>query len=307
MLTSSLSAAMLIVILALSLFIGPLIAQAPPVKVTPIGFLSTGGTPNPSRSQPTFLCGLYEPGYVEGQNISITWRCAEGRTEEARQFAGELVALGVDVIVSSGLAGTLAVKAATSTLPLIVVGIGDPVVAGVVPSLAWPGGNVTGVTNIRDHAFLAKHLELLREAVPSITRVALLLYALDPFNAHQITSVETAAKTLGVHLHLVYVEAPHDFETAFSAMKLQGVDGLLMSFTPFLGAHRAQIAYLAAKSRLPAIDSNRSFAELGGLLWRDPDRSVAAGGLIFGSHPQRRQAGGPARGAAHDVRTGHQS
>jgi putative tryptophan/tyrosine transport system substrate-binding protein len=136
-------------------------------------------------------------------------------------------------------------------------------VAGVIPSLARPGGNVTGVTNIPNRSFLAKHLELLREAVPGITRVALLLYALDPFNARRIPPVETAAKTLGVHLHLVYVESPHDFEAAFSAMKRQGVDGLLVSFTPFFGPHRAQIADLAARSRLPAIDGNRSFAEQG--------------------------------------------
>jgi ABC-type uncharacterized transport system substrate-binding protein len=123
---------------------------------------------------------------VDGQTISITWRCAEGWTDRAHQFAEELVQLGVDVIVSAGLAGSLAAKTATSTIPIIFVGIGDPVVAGVVPSLAQPGGNVTGVTNIPDHAFLGKHLELLKEAVPGLSRAALLLYKLDPFNARRI-------------------------------------------------------------------------------------------------------------------------
>jgi putative tryptophan/tyrosine transport system substrate-binding protein len=124
--------------------------------------------------------------------------------------------------VSAGLAGSLAAKAATSTIPIIFVGIGDPVVAGVVPRLAQPGGNVTGVTNIPDHAFLGKHLELLKEAVPGLTRAALLLYMLDPFHARRIPPVETAAKTLGVHLYPVYVEAPQDFEAAFSAMRRRG-------------------------------------------------------------------------------------
>ena len=266
MLTSCPSSVMLIVILTLGLFVGPLTVTAQwPGKIPRIGFLWTGGS-RLSYSQPNFLRGLHRLGYVEGQTISITWRCAEGHTEVARQFAGELVELGVDIIVSSGLAGSLAAKAATSTTPIIFVGIGDAVVAGVVPSLARPGGNVTGVTNIPDHAFLATHLELLREAVPGITRMALLLYALDPFNARRIPPVETAARTLGVHLHLVEVDAPNAFEAAFSAMTRQSVDGLLVSFTPFLGAHRGHIAELAAKSRLPAIDSNRSFAEQGGLL-----------------------------------------
>jgi putative ABC transport system substrate-binding protein len=257
----------LFVILALSMLMAPLAAETQPEgKVPRIGFLSTGGIPNPSCSQPNFLRGLHEHGYVEGQTISIVWHCAEGRTDRAHQFADELVQLGVDVIVSAGLAGSLAAKAATSTIPIIFVGIGDPVVAGVVPSLAQPGGNVTGVTNIPDHTFLGKHLELLREAVPGFTRAALLLYALDPFNARRIPPVETAAKSLGVHLYSVHVEAPQDFETAFSTMRCQGVDSLLVSFTPFLGAHRAQIADLAAKHRLPAIDSNRQFAAQGGLM-----------------------------------------
>jgi putative ABC transport system substrate-binding protein len=146
--SSSLSAAMLTVILARGLFVGPLTATAQPkVKVPRIGFLSTGGIPNPSCSEPNFLRGLHKLGYVEGQTISIAWQCAEGRTDRARQLADELVQLEVDVIVSAGLAGSLAAKAATSTIPIIFVSIGDPVLAGVVSSLARPGGNVTGVTH----------------------------------------------------------------------------------------------------------------------------------------------------------------
>jgi putative ABC transport system substrate-binding protein len=255
------------VVLALAIFVVPLAADAqPPVKVPRIGFLWTGGFPNPSCSHPDFVRGLHELGYVEGENIIIAWRCAEGMTDRARQFAGELVQLGVDVIVSVGLAGSQAAKAATSTIPIIFGGSGDPVVGGLVPSLARPGGNVTGVSNIPGHEFFATHLALLMEAVPGITRVALLLYALDPFHANRTPPVETAARASGVHLNLVEVEAPHDFEAAFSAMTRQGVNALLVSFTPFLGTHHAQIVDLAAKSRLPAIAGNRRFAEQGGLM-----------------------------------------
>jgi ABC transporter substrate binding protein len=147
----------LLAVLVLGMLVGlRATAAQTAAKVPRIGFLSTGGIPNPSCSQPDFLRGLHEHGYVDGQTISIIWRCAEGRTDRAHQFADELAQLGVDVIVSVGLAGSLAVKAATRTIPIIFVGIGDAVVAGVVPSLAQPGGNVTGVTNIPDHAFLGR-------------------------------------------------------------------------------------------------------------------------------------------------------
>jgi putative ABC transport system substrate-binding protein len=244
----------------------PLAAAAqPPDKVYRIGFLNTAGSPL-SCNVPGFLRRLHELGYVEGQNILIEWRCAEGKTDLASQFAAELVQLGVHVIVSWGLAGSLAAKAATSTIPIIFFAVGDPVVSGLIPSLARPGGNVTGVTNIPDHAFFAKHLELLMEAVPGVTRVALLLSAGDPFNASRITPVERAAQAVGIELHLVEVEVPHGFEAAFSAMTHRGIGALLVSFTPLLITYRAQIAELATKRRLPAIDQNRSFAEQGGLM-----------------------------------------
>jgi putative ABC transport system substrate-binding protein len=167
-------------------------------------------------------------GYVEGQNIMIAWRCPEGKTEQVQQFAHELVQLRVDVLVSDGRAGTLALKAATTTLPIVFEGGGDPV-PEIVPNLARPGGNVTGVANIVGKEFYAKHLQLLMEAVPRVTRVALLLMAGDPFNADKTTPVETAARAVGVQLHFVEVEGPHDFERAFAAMTHQGVDALLVT------------------------------------------------------------------------------
>jgi putative ABC transport system substrate-binding protein len=203
---------------------------------------------------------------VDGQTISLTWRCAEGRTEVARQLAEELVRLEVDVIVSSGLAGAHAVKAATHTVPIIFTAVGDPVEGGLVPSLTERSGNLTGVTNIPDPAFYATHLALLREAVPLLTRVALLLYADDPFRAGRIPPVDTAAKAVGLDLHLVEVATPSDFDAAFAAMTRQGVGGLLVSFTPFLTTYHPQLASPAAAHRLPAIAHRRAFAEHGGLM-----------------------------------------
>ena len=255
------------VTLALAILMGPLAANAqPPVKVPRIGVIVTQGVPGPSCSLRYFVLGLQELGYVEGQTIIIEWRCAEGRDDSAREFAGELVQLGVDIIVTTSLAPSQAAKAATSTIPIIFGAGGDPVVGGLVASLARPGGNVTGVSNLADNAFFAKHLELIREAAPGVTRVALLLYRHSAFNATLSKPVEVAARSMGVDLQLVEVDGPDDFEAAFAAMTRQGVGALLVSFSPFLGAHSAQIADLAVKSRLPAIAGGRSFAEQGLLL-----------------------------------------
>jgi len=257
--------------LALALLtVSRLACAQPSGKVPRIGFLATAGSPPPSCSNPDFLRALHELGYVEGQTISIAWRCAEGQADRLHQFAGELVQLGVDVIVSDGRAGTRALKAATSTIPIVFRGGGDPV-PEIVPNLARPGGNVTGVTNIPGNEFFAKHLQLLMEAVPGVTRVALLLVAGDPFNADRTTPVETAARAVGVQLHRAEVEGPHDFERAFAAMTRQGIDALLVSFTPLFATHSAQLGALAAQYRLPAIYTSRAFAVQGGLMTYSAD------------------------------------
>jgi ABC-type uncharacterized transport system substrate-binding protein len=182
--------------------------------------------------------------------------------------------------ISDGLAGSHAVKVATQTIPIIFTGVGDPVAGDLVPSLTQLSGNLTGVTNIPDHAFFATHLALLREAVPDLTRVALLLYADNPFRTNKIPPVELAAKAVGIDLHLVDVATPDGFEAAFAAMRRQGVGGLLVSFTPFLTTYRAQIAALAAKHRLPAIAHNRPFVEHGGLMAYGWDRAELWRGVV---------------------------
>jgi putative ABC transport system substrate-binding protein len=268
---ASRSPAMLL--LALSLLVAPLAADAQPAgKVPHIGFLNSGGRPPPSCSNPAFLRELRELGYVEGSNIRIEWRCAEGRTEAARRFAGELVLLEPDVIVASGRLAALSTKTATPTIPIVFSAGGDPV-PELVPSLARPGGNVTGVSYLPGWDFFATHLELLMVAVPGVTRVALLLSTEDVYNAVRMTPVERAAQAMGVHLHPVEVAVPDGLEAAFSAMTRQGVGGLLVGFDSQLQRHRAQIAELAAKSRLPTIAEWREFAEQGGLMSYGAERA----------------------------------
>ena len=252
--------------LVLAILSAPLAAAAQPsMKVPRMGVLLGSTQPTPSCSSPGFLRALQELGYVEGQTISIAWRCAEGRADLARQFADELVQLQVDILVSNFRAATLAVKAATSTIPIVFFGGGDPV-PEFVPNLTRPGGNVTGVSNLPSWEFFAKHLDLLMEAVPGVTRVALLLVTRDPFNAERVQPVETAARARGVQLHRVEVEGPHDFERAFAAMTQEGIDALLVSFTPLLGLHSAQLGALATQHRLPAIFASRAFVVQGGLM-----------------------------------------
>jgi putative tryptophan/tyrosine transport system substrate-binding protein len=221
---------------------------------------------------PLFLRALRELGYVEGQNIRIEWRCAELNDERARQFAGELVQLRVDVIVAKTRIAALSTKAATTTIPIVFIIGGDPV-PELVPSLARPGGNLAGVTNITSYEFFAKHLELPMGVVPGLSRVALLLSAEDVYNPVRVTPVERAAQAMGVYLHPEEVAVPDGLEAAFSAMTRQGVGGLLVGFDATLDPHRAQIAELAAKSRLPAIAERREFAEQGGLMSYSAERA----------------------------------
>jgi putative ABC transport system substrate-binding protein len=263
----------LLVTFVLGLLVAPLAAPVQPAgKVPRIGFLISSGQPPPScghlragSPSANFVRRLHELGYVEGQTIRMEWRCAELNAERAHQFAGELVQLGVDVIVANGHLAALAAKTATTTIPIVFFAGGDPV-PELVPSLARPGGNVTGVSYLPGWDFFATHLERLMAAVPGVTRVALLLSAGNAYNAVRITPVERVARALGVHLHSVEVALPDGLEAAFSAMTRQGVGGLLVGFDATLDLHHAQIAELAAKSRLPSIAEPRTFAEQGGLM-----------------------------------------
>jgi ABC-type uncharacterized transport system substrate-binding protein len=259
----------IIVTIALSLLWAPLAAEAqPPAKVPRIGVL------RPSLASPcrydAFAQGLRELGYVEGHNLVIEWRCADGTPERQRALAVELVQLPLDVFVAVSADGPLAAMQATRTIPIVFVAVIDPVAMGLVTSLAQPGGNVTGVTNQVGLDFHAKRLQLLLEAVPGVTRVAALqqgaFVRAVPARALMQQAAEEAARRLGVHLQLVEVDAPDELEGAFAAMRREEAEALLMFFSPFFSTHRRQLMELVAQHRLPGIFESRSYVEAGGLM-----------------------------------------
>ena len=210
---------------------------------------------------------------MEGENIAIEWRFTEGRDERARHLATELVQLGVDVIVAMQTAPALAAKQATSTIPIVFLAVGDPVARGLVASIARPGGNLTGLTSFSSLELNGKRLELLLQAVPGITRVAVLRYknpALEELPRSSVDVLRDAARALGVALQLLHVQNPEDFEGAFAAMTRERAEALLEVPAPFLGGHRTRILRFVAERRLPAISENRAFVDQGGLMSYGP-------------------------------------
>ena len=232
-----------------------------PGKVYRIGFLRAGQPPKPWVE--AFQQGLRERGYVDGQNVVVEFRFTDGSVDPLPQLAEELVRLKVDVILASSGPPAVAAKRATTSLPIVFVNAGDPVEMGLVASLARPGANITGLATIL--ADLAgKRLELLREIVPKLRRVAVLSHPATPSNPLQLKGAEGAARTLGMQLQPVPIRGPNDFDSAFEAMR--GADGLLPLETAFFMTHRARLVGLAARSRLPAIYGFREFSEAGGLM-----------------------------------------
>jgi putative ABC transport system substrate-binding protein len=202
---------------------------------------------------------------VEGKTIAIEYRFAEGRPERLPALAAELVHLKVDVIVTGGPPAPEEAKQATSTIPIVFAVAGDPVGEGLVASLARPGGNITGLASIAAEV-VGKQLELLKEVVPKVSRVAVLLnpsHSAHPLMARQ---AEGAARALGVQLHILQAGSPAEIDAAFAAMRSQRVGGVLVLRGSLFLAQRTQIAALAAKSRLPAVYGTREEAEAGGLM-----------------------------------------
>ena len=263
-----------IVTLTLSIVLAPLGAEAQrPAKVPRTGVLRPSGV-SPCRPLEAFSLGLRELGYVEGQNIIIEVRCADGKPERQRELAVELVHLPVDILVAGAADGPLAAKQATSTIPIVFGVSGDPVAAGLVASLARPGGNVTGVVGMTGPEFHGKRLHLLLDVVPGVTRVAALRHApyarAMPARALEHKAVEDAARSLGVHLQVLEVETPDDLEGAFAAMTREGARALFLFPATFFSTHRTRLLELAAKHRLPGIYEWRWFVEEGGLMSYSP-------------------------------------
>ncbi len=237
-----------------------------PTKVPRTAYLSaSSSSTNPARIE-AFRQGLRELGYVEGKNIVIEWRHAEEKIDRLPALAAELVRLKVDIIVTSGPTATRAAKEATSTIPIVMAQDPDPVGNGFVASLARPGGNITGLATLTPE-LSGKRLELLKEIVPKLSRVAVLGTSTRPGNAQALKEIELAAKAFGVKLQYLDVLDPKDIETAFRAAVKGRADAVLWLVAGGVaGAHRTQIADLAVKRRLPAIYDRREFVDDGGLM-----------------------------------------
>jgi len=265
----------LLLALGLALLAAPLAAEAQEAgKVPRIGLLLPGamppGQPNPLLD--AFRGGLRDLGYVEGQNVVIEYRSAEGRDERFSDLLADLVRLKVAVIVTSGAPAVRVAKATTSSIPIVMAFVGDPVGMGVVANLARPGANITGLS-LLDADLDGKRSELLKEAVPGLTRLAILWYAKDPGMTLSFSRVEVAARALGLSLQSLAVHEPDDIPAAFDAARDGRAEALIVTAQPFTLRHRAQILDLVAKHRLPAMYTLRGLVDAGGLMAYGPSLS----------------------------------
>jgi ABC-type uncharacterized transport system substrate-binding protein len=248
-------------------------AAQPSEKGPRVGYLNPSSPSDPvsQRRLEAFRQGLRDLGYVEGQNIAIEPRWAEGQYDRYPALAADLVRLKVDVIVAQGGAATQAVQQATRTIPIVMSIVLDPVGSGLVPSLARPGGNVTG-TSFMGPDLVGKQLQLLKEVVPKVSRVALLRNPANPASAPGLREAEAAARALGVRLQTLEARNPQEIDSAFAAMTRERAGALLIFPDPIFGNQRRQIAELAAKRRLPAIyGGTPEYAEAGGLMVYSPN------------------------------------
>jgi ABC-type uncharacterized transport system substrate-binding protein len=237
-----------------------------PAKIPRIGFqLDSPASSLASRIE-AFRQGLRELGYVEGKNIVIEWRVAEGKFDRLPELAAELVRLKVDVIVSPGPTVTRALKEATSTIPIVMAQDTDPVGSGFVASLAHPGGNITGLSALAPE-MSGKQLELLKEIIPKLSRVAVIGNSTNPGDAQSLRETVLAAGTFEIYLRYLDVLDPKDIETAFRAALKGRADAVLLLGNPILNSHRKQIVDLAAKHRLPATYARPEYVEAGGLMY----------------------------------------
>jgi putative ABC transport system substrate-binding protein len=238
----------------------------PAARMPRIGWLALGSpTPDALGSRDSFLQGLRELGYVEGRNVTFEWRWAEGKPERLPTLASELVKLPVDVIIVGATSSARAARHATGTIPIVMITNPDPVGAGLVQSLARPGGNVTGMS-LMTPELSAKQLELLKEAIPAMSRVGVLR---DPRGSgHQITvkAAQVAARTLGVDVRVADATGPDDFAAAFSRLRRERVAAVLVLAGPTFFYHRTRLVKAAADSGLPVLYGTREHVHAGGLM-----------------------------------------
>jgi putative ABC transport system substrate-binding protein len=249
-------------------FAAPLAAEGQRAEEMPrVGYINPGFPSDPIRMRrlEAFRQGLRELGYAEGRNIALEPRWAEGKYDRYPAIAADLVRLKVHVIVTIGGAATKAAKQVTKTIPIVMSLVTDPVESGLVGSLARPGGNVTG-TSIMAPDLAGKQFELLKQAVPEVSRVALLWNPANPGGAVQLREAEAAARAVGVRLQALETRDPQEIDSAFAAMTRQRAGVLVVLADAILYNQRQQIAELAAKSRLPSASALREYVEAGGLI-----------------------------------------
>ena len=250
------------------------VAQAQqPKKVTRIGYLSSQDPAHESARAEGIRLALRELGYVEGQNIAIEYRYSEGKTDRAPELAADLVRLKVDIfVVAGGIHWIRAAKDATKTIPIVMAGVGnDPVEAGLIESLARPGGNVTGLTNLTGK-LAGKRLELFKEAVPKLTRVAVIYQPATPANIIEVKEdLPNAARALKLTVQPWEVRSAEGFDGVFEALNKQRPDGLYVAGSPLTNANQKRIAAFALKSRLPSVYGDGGYVDAGGLMYYGAD------------------------------------
>jgi ABC-type uncharacterized transport system substrate-binding protein len=255
----------LAVVLAVSLALAPLTAGAQqPGKLPVIGYLGANTPSAESQRIAAFVQRLRELGWIEGRTIAIEVRWAEGRNERFAEIAAEFVRLKVDVIVTAGTAAVVAVKQATSVIPIVFAAVGDPVGTGLVASLARPGGNVTGLS-LQATDIAGKRLELLREVVPRLRRLAILANVGTPQAVREMREVQATARALGFEVATSEIRGADDIAPAFDALKGRG-DALYVVADPLVTTNRIRISTLALGVRLPTIHGQRENVEVGGLM-----------------------------------------
>jgi putative ABC transport system substrate-binding protein len=248
----------------------------PAGKVPRIGYLSNGSPVSGAHLQEAFRQGLRELGWHEGQNIAVEYRFAEGQAERIAAQAAQLVAERVDVIVAMPAAGAVAARRATASIPIVVVSVADPVRMGLASSLAQPGGNLTGLSFSVGLESITKALQLFREVIPAASRIAVMTNPNNPAQAVAVADIEKAGRALGLELQFVQAGNAVEIDLAFAAMARERVTALFVAPESQFVLHRARLAELAAKHRLPSMHGVRENVDAGGLLSYGPSLSAQA-------------------------------
>ena len=270
----------------------PLAARAQHPAMPVIGLLSSRALDDSTKLLAAFHRGLNETGYVEGQNVAIEYRWAQGKYDQLSSLADDLVRRQVAVIVApESTPGALAAKAATTTIPIVFHVGGDPVALGIVPSLRRPGGNITGVATL-NVGVGPKRLELLHELLPTVTVIALLVNPDNPVAETLVTDAHSAARALGLSLHVLHASAERDFDMVFATLRQFRAGGLVIGSDVFFNTQSKQLAALAVRFAVPAIYQFREFVEAGGVMsygssLTDPYRLVGlyTGRILKGERP----------------------